>query len=151
MLDSKGEAVGVMPVSQALQMAREQEVDLVEVSASARPPVCRLINYGKMLYMLQKKEQKTKVSQQEMKGVRLTFRIDSGDLERLRKKSEEFLTDGHPVRVQLAMKGRERAHRDLALDKIKMFINSLATVSKAESEPRAAGNQIIVVLKPQKS
>ena len=150
-LDSLGELIDVMPTSRALQMAHEQEVDLVEISPSANPPVCKLIDYGKMLYALQKKEQKTKTSQQEMKGIRLTFRIDSGDLERQRKKAEEFLTAGHPVRVQLAMRGRERAHRDLALDKVKAFVASLASCSKLESEVRAAGNQIVVVLKPFKS
>lgn len=141
-----------MTVSQALEMAHEREVDLVEVSPSAKPPVCKLVSYGKMLYTLQKKEQKTKKSaNQEMKGIRLTFRIDSGDLERQRRKAEEFLSAGHPVRVQMMMRGRERAHKDLAIEKMKSFITSLADVSKLENDPRATGNQIIVLLKPQKS
>jgi len=151
-LDEEGECLGVMTVSQALQAANEREVDLVEVSPSATPPVCKLIDYGKMLYSLQKKEQKTKKSaNQEMKGIRLTFRIDSGDLERQRGNAEEFLSAGHPVRIQMMMRGRERAHKDLALEKMKAFVASLAEVSVPESEPRATGNQIITVLKPQKS
>lgn len=144
--------MGVMPTSQALSLARERGVDLVEISAKTEPPICKLIEYGKMLYALQKKEKQARTAGKvkEIKGIRITFRMDEGDLNRQKSKTEEFLQQGHSVRIQLVMKGREKAHQDLALEKINAFVQSLAEVSKLESEPRGAGYQIVAVLKPSK-
>lgn len=152
-LDEEGGLLGVMTPEEALVIAQEKGVDLVEISAKASPPVCKIIDYGKMLYTLKKKEQQAKKAQKanETKGIRLTFRMDSGDLDRQRDRAEEFLTDGHSVRIQLMMKGREKAHRDIALEKMYTFIESLADVSKLDNTPKATGNQIIAVLNPSRS
>lgn len=133
-------------------MAKQQEVDLVEISPKATPPVCKIIDYGKMLYQLQKKEKANKVAskQHEMKGIRLTFRIGEGDLERQRKHAEEFLLAHHPVRVQMVMRGREKAHKDLAIEKINSFIASLEEFCTVDQAPKLGGFQIITVLKPKK-
>ncbi len=151
-VDSAGELVGVISLDQALEKAREEGVDLVEISPKADPPVCRIIDYGKMLYALKKKEQKGKqgTKTQEIKGIRLTFRIGEGDMERQRKKAREFLEEGHPIRIQLVMRGREKAHKDIAFEKLNSFIAGLADISRLENNPKGSGHQIIAILKPGK-
>jgi len=154
LLDEEGEMLGVMSREKALDIARQKEVDLVEVSPKADPPVCRTVDYGKLLYTLQKKEQQAKkaTKSNEIKGVRLTFRIGSGDLERQRGNAEEFLKDGHPVRVQMVLRGREKAHRNLAFEKMRAFLKTLEEAGTVDQEPKMGGFQIIAILKPaQKS
>ncbi len=149
LVDAEGEPLGVTPFAKALEMAKEKEVDLVEISPKADPPVCKLIDYGKMLYAFKKKEQSAKAK--EIKGIRITFRIDEGDLDRQRTKAKEFLTAGHPIKIQLVMKGRERAHQDLAREKMKAFVESLSEISKLENMPFSSGNQITAIVKPAKN
>lgn len=152
LVDAEGELLGVMPPAQALEMARERGVDLVEISPKAQPPVCKLIDYGKMLYQLKKKEHQNKVASkaQEMKGIRLTFRIGQGDLDRQREHAVDFLQKNHPVRIQMIMKGRENAHKDLAKQKVLAFIDSLQEYGKLEQDPKPQGHQIIAIIKPLK-
>ena len=150
MITANGEALGIISRDEALQKAKEIGMDLVEISPKADPPVCKIIDYGKMLYALKKKEQKAKKAQKgrELKGIRLTFRIGPGDLDRQRKHAEKFLTTGHPVRVQMIMRGREKAHKDLAFKKMNDFIESLSDVSAIDQKPRFSGFQIVTILKP---
>lgn len=149
-MDEHGEMIGVMPTTQALAKAKEEGVDLVEISPNAKPPVCKIIDFGKFLYNEQKKEkvQKRATKSHEIKGIRLSFRIGPGDMERQREKAEEFLLDQHPVRVQMVMRGREKAHKYLAVDKMKIFLASLSEAGIVEQEPKLSGFQIIAVLKP---
>ena len=144
--------LGVMDTRDALAQARELEVDLVEISAKADPPVCKIIDYGKMLYAQKKKEQKAKqaTKKKELKGIRITFSMAEGDMARQRKHAEEFLSEGHPVRVQLRMRGRERAHKDLAFQKMKGFLNSLSDISKIDQMPKMGGGQLVATLAPAK-
>jgi len=144
--------VGVLSLGEALTKSQEMEVDLVEISPKADPPVCKLIDYGKMLYAAKKKDQKTKQAgkAKEMKGVRITFKIDVGDLERQRKLAEKFLTDGHAVKVQMRLRGRERAHMGLAVQKMQTFLKSLEDVAKVEQTAKGAGSQVIATLAPDK-
>ncbi len=139
-----------MPTAEALVKAKERELDLVEISPKAKPPVCKIIDYGKYQYEQKKKErvQRNASKGHEMKGIRLSFRIGPGDLERQRKHAEEFLTTGHPVRIQLIMKGREKAHKNLAFDKIKEFIKLLGEFGTLDQMPKLGGFQIVAIMKP---
>jgi len=152
-VDEDGELVGVMGLSEALVKAREADADLVEISPQAKPPVCKIVDYGKMLYALSKKDQQAKKANKphEMKGIRITFRIGPADLERQGDHAKEFLKDGHPVKVQLVMRGREKAHKGLALEKMKQFLDGFADVATVDQVPRTAGHQIVAILKPTKS
>lgn len=143
--------LGVVSLAQAKDVAKEHGVDLVEVSPRAVPPVCQAIDYGKMLYLQQKKDAHQKKAQKtpELKGIRLTFRIGPGDMDRQRKHTVEFLKGGHSVRVQLLMRGREKAHRDLAYEKIKTFISGLEEFGTLDGPPKGAGHQIIAIIKPK--
>lgn len=147
-----GELLGVMTLGDAKVIAKERSVDLVEISPKAVPPVCKVIDYGKMLYAQKKKEQHAKKQGKanETKGIRLSFRMAVGDMERQRKLAEDFLIKGHPVRIQLLMRGREMAHRDLAEDKIDNFIKSLEDVAALDQRPKGSRNQIIALLRPHK-
>ncbi len=144
------ESLGVMSTSEAISLANERGVDLVEISPKAEPPVCKLIDYGKMLYSLKKKEHQMKkaTKARELKGIRLTFKIDVGDLERQRKTAEKFLQEGHPVRVVMKLRGREKAHTDLAIEKLNKFLESLSESGSVDQPPRGSGFQIIAMLKP---
>lgn len=139
-----------MPTSQALEKAKEAGADLVEISPKAKPPVCKIIDFGKFLYNEQKKEkaQKKATKSHEIKGIRLSFRIGPGDMERQRKNAETFLLDQHPVRIQMVMRGREKAHKHLAVIKMKDFIATLKEFGVVEQEPKLGGFQIVSVLKP---
>ncbi len=151
-VDTEGEMLGVMSTEDARARAKELEVDLVEISPNAKPPVCKLIDYGKFLYEEKKKQQENKKSEKthEIKGVRLTFKIDVGDLDRQRKLAEKFLTEGNTVRIQMRLRGRERAHTPLAVEKLMTFLESLSDVSSIEQPARPNGFQIIAILKPSK-
>ncbi len=152
MIDGEGEMLGVMSTDDARARASELGVDLVEISPTAKPPVCKLIDYGKFLYEEKKKEQEKKKTEKthEIKGIRITFKIDVGDLERQKKMAEKFLSEGNSVRVQMRLRGRERAHTPLAIEKLDNFLNSLSEVSSIEQPSRANGFQITAILKPLK-
>lgn len=149
-VDEQGELLGVMPIEEALAASKERELDLVEISPKARPPVCKIIDYGKYQYEQQKKEKQQRNASKghEMKGIRLSFRIGPGDLERQQKKAETFLTTGHPIRVQLIMKGREKAHKSLAFAKIKEFVSGLEEFGTLDQTPKLGGFQIVAIMKP---
>lgn len=152
-ITEEDENIGVCSLQRGLEMARERDVDLVEVSSKTDPPICKLIDYGKMLYALKKKEQKQRVANKtmEIKGIRLTFRMGEGDANRQLEKAQEFLEDGHPIKIQLLMKGREKAHKDLAHEKLKAFIARLSEFGSVDNPPKTSGHQIIAVVKPTKS
>ncbi len=144
--------VGTLSLAEALALSREQEVDLVEISPKATPPVCKLIDYGKMLYATQKKEQKAKQANKskEQKGIRITFKMDVGDLKRQTKMTEKFLIEGHGVRVQMRLRGRERAHMDLAIEKMNTFLKSLEDISKIDQPAKPGNGQVLASLTPDK-
>lgn len=153
MVTVEGEMLGVMSTADALVKAKEAGLDLVEISPKADPPVAKIVDYGKFLYDQKKKEKHAKkmTKAAEMKGIRLSFRIGEGDMERQRKHAEDFLSNGHPVRIQMVLRGREKAHKDLAFEKLGGFIKSLEEFSSVDQTPRFGGSQIIAILKPTKS
>jgi len=146
----EGGVLGVMKTSEALALAKEKGLDLVEISSKTDPPIAKIVEYGKMLYILKKKEQKQKKAgkAKEQKGVRLTFRMGVGDMERQANQAKKFLLKGYPLKIQMVMKGRERAHSDLAVEKTKKFIASLKNIASIDQHPKQGGFQIIATLKP---
>lgn len=143
--------LGVLTLEKALEIAKEKGLDLVEISPKASPPVCKIIDYGKFLYEQKKKEQKSKKAGKatEMKGIRLSFRIGPGDMERQKNNATSFLEANHPIRIQLILRGREKAHKGLAFEKMKGFIDSLKEAGTLDQEPKFSGFQIVAILKPK--
>ena len=146
----KGEQLGVVKTDDALRMAQEAEVDLVEVASSASPPVCRLLDYGKFRYSKQKKDAEAKKKQHvtQLKELRIRPGTDSHDVERQLKKAQEFLEDGQRVKFTLRFRGREMAHQDLARGKLTSIANQLSEYGWVEIEPRTEGRVMHLVMAP---
>lgn len=149
-INENEEQVGIMALEKALALAKEQELDLVEVAPNARPPVCKILDFGKFLYHQQKLEQKHKKAQKqaEVKAIRLSIRTDTHDLEVKANKAKEFLGERNLVKVQLMMRGRENAHVDLARDKMKKFVEMIGEAGKLEEFPKKQGNSLIMIITP---
>jgi translation initiation factor IF-3 len=149
-IGSDNQQLGIMPTTQALAMAREQGFDLVEVSPKATPPVAKLINYDKYRYQQMKLQQAQKKHQKniEVKGIRLSIRTGTHDMEFKAKSTEKFLKDGDKVKVDLVMRGREQANVQYAFDQFKKFLSLVACQYTLEVQPKKMGNTISAIIAP---
>lgn len=147
MIDAEGNQVGVVETGKALVQAEEAGLDLVEISPNAKPPVCRIMNYGKYLFELSKKqsEQKKKQKQTHVKEVKFRPGTDVGDYQIKLRKIQGFLDRGDKVKVSLRFRGREMQHRELGLellDRVKKDLENIVV----EQEPKLEGRQITMVV-----
>jgi len=135
-IDIAGMNRGTMDIAAALQLAREQEADLVEVSPLAVPPVCKVTDFGKLQYRQAKQEQQAKSKQKkvETKGIRIGFRTDAHDLLFKKTQAEKFLTKGNKVRVEIVLRGREKAMHEKARGNLHQFLKSIAVPHRFEEE-----------------
>jgi len=135
-IDIAGKMLGIFKTSEALKMAIDEELDLVEVSPNAQPPVVKLINFDKYRYHQTKlaQEAKKKINKVTVKAIRLSVRIGQHDLEFKAKKAAEFLSEGHKVKIDIRMRGREQAHPELVFEMLKKF-QSLISVPSTVAEP----------------
>ena len=150
-LDADNELVGVMPTVDALRMAKEQGVDLVEISPNAEPPVCKLIEYGKYLYQ-KSKDQKSK-KQKVVQVKEIKFRPGTDEADYKLRNLIRFLEEGNKAKVTLRYRGREMAHQSLGLDVLKRVENDLCVekgIASVESASRVEGRQATMVLAPKK-
>jgi len=120
---AEGEPLGVMPVNQAIELARSKELDLVEVSPKAEPPVCKILDYGQFKYQKEKeaRKQKAQSKEVEIKGLRLSLNIGDHDLEVRHQQAKRFLERGDKVKPEIRLRGREKAHQDVAREVMKRF------------------------------
>lgn len=134
--DSDNAQLGILPTAEALEMAREDGIDLVEIAPHAKPPVCKIMDFGKFQYQKSRLERvnKSKQKKSETKGIRLGVRTDTHDLEFKKAQAEKFLKKGAKVKVELTMRGREKAHQDLARENLKQFLHEIAIPYKIEQE-----------------
>lgn len=123
LIDENGEQLGVVPTPRALAMAQEKDLDLVEVSPTAVPPIAKIMDYGKYMYQKEKQEKKTQVRQkdQELKTIRIGFKTGDHDLKTKARKVDEFLKEGYPVRLELFLRGREKAMAHMGKEKVENF------------------------------
>jgi translation initiation factor IF-3 len=149
LIDHEGTQVGVISTHEALSMAREVDMDLVEVAPMERPPVCRIMDFGKQKYR-QKKKQKKHVHEQQLKEVRLRPNTDKHDLEVKTKRAHAFLKRGDRVQFTMLMRGRERFHVDKAIGHMREMADSLTELGYVERHPRAEGRRITMVMVPGK-
>ncbi|HEY7088665.1 MAG TPA: translation initiation factor IF-3 [Tepidisphaeraceae bacterium] len=151
LINAQDEKVGSVSTAEALRMAREAGLDLVEVAPTARPPVCRIMDYGKWRYQQQKKEDKSRASSRagQLKELKLkTVRIGEHDLLIKINHAREFLKEGNKVQFTLQFKGREMAHIDLGRDLFKKIKEELFMVSKIERDAKMEGRRMTMVLQP---
>ena len=150
LIDEKGEQVGVIPTSQALQMARDRGLDLMEVAATANPPVCKICDYGKFKYEKKKKETQARKNQviQKVKEVQLRPNTDQHDLDYKIKNSHEFLEEGDKVKFTLLFRGREIAHTEPGYRMCAEVVDKLKDVGIVEYPPKLEGKKMIMILSP---
>ncbi len=150
LVDDDGSATKMTPAA-ALEKAKARELDLIEVSPKAVPPVVKIDDFGHYLYALQKKEKKQKAhsKQTEVKMLRFGFRTEKHDLERIADRAREFLADRDLVKFSVRLRGRENTNKDYAVQKMKALIQSLADVSEVEQDIKGQGNQFIAVIRPK--
>ena len=151
LVDQNGNMVGVVPLREALEQAGNVNLDLVEVSPNAEPPVCKVLDYGKFKYDAQKRAAEARKKQKtiEIKEIKMRPGIDAHDYDVKMRSITKFLGDGDKVKVTLRFRGREMAHQELGirlLDKVKEETIDLA---KVEAEPKLEGRQMVMVLAPR--
>ena len=149
-IDSGGEPLGVLPRRKALDLARERGLDLVLIAPQAKPPVCKIIDYGKFAYEQQKREKAAKKAQhqQELKEIRLKPGTDTHDLEFKMRHSREFLEKGHKVKATVMFRGREIVHKDLGYELLQKFVDGLIDIAKVDQDMRSEGRFLSVTLAP---
>ena len=152
LIGEEGEAIGVVPLTEAFDRAREAELDLVEISPTAKPPVCRIMDYGKFKYQQAKRdhEQKRKHQASELKQLRIkSFRIEPHDIGIKRGKARQFIEAGHRVLFIMMFRAREHSHADLGEQLLlEQFSKPLSDVAKMEASPRKDGKKMTMSLAP---
>ena len=145
-----GEQLGIMSVPDALRVAEEQDLDLVEVAPNADPPVCRMMDYGKYLYEKQKREREARKSQKqvEIKELRLRPKTDEHDVNVVVRKIQKFMKEEAKVRVRVRFRGREIVHQEVARDMLQGIANDVSEVAEIETRPKMEGRSMIMVLTP---
>lgn len=152
-INPDGDMIGIMATPDAVRRAEQYEMDLVEISPNAKPPVCKIIDYGKYAYELQKREkmQRKNQKQQEMKELRFKPRTDTHDFNFKVKHAREFLEDGNKVKANVMFRGREITHKEFGRKMLEKFIEELSDISKIDSPIKQEGRNMNVILSPDKS
>jgi translation initiation factor IF-3 len=150
LIDQDNEQVGIVETDRAREMAREAGLDLVEVAPNVRPPVCRIMDYGKWKYQQRKKEQKAKshAKQSELKEVRLRPGTDEHDMTIKMDRAREFLEEGHKVQFTMMFRGRQMAHKDIGFRNFEQIADSLQDIAKVEVAPRSMGRRMTMMVAP---
>jgi len=147
-IDEDGSQLGIMPPPQALAIARQKGLDLVEIAATANPPVCRIMDFGRYQYQEQKRARSAKKHQKviEVKEIKFRPKVDEHDYQFKKKHIERFLSDGDKVKATIFFRGREMAHPEIGRRILERLIDELADVAVAETTPRQEGNQMHTIL-----
>ena len=153
MIGPNGENIGVVPMKQAMQIARDAEMDVVEVSPNATPPVCRVMDFGKFIYERAKKEREAKRAQTKIEVKEIRLRPKTNEAHRGFKVDDarRWLLQGNKVRVTIKFRGREMDYPEIALEDLKEIAAALADVSTVEQSPQMEGRTMLVVLAPNKN
>ena len=148
MIGPDGGMLGVMPPDEALKIAKSHHLDLVEVASSARPPVCRILEFGKYKYELSKNKRNKEKTSKRIKEAKFRPRIEEHDYVTKVRRSEKFLHQGNKLKITLMFRGREMEHIDLGMNLVRQAIKDLEGVGKPDDQPKINGRFIIVTLSP---
>lgn len=142
-----------LSVEDAIARAKQQELDLIEISPKANPPVVKITDFGRYMYQLKKKEQKQKAhnKQTEVKMLRFSFRTEKHDLDRILDRAREFLAERHLVKLVVRLRGREMTNKDYARKKLMGLVEELMDVAEVEQEVKPQGNQFTAIVRPKRS
>ncbi len=153
LIDAEGNKVGVVPTREALQKAQESELDLVEIAPQAKPPVCRIMDYGKFLFEQSKKRHAAKKRQKQVqiKEIKLRPATDEGDYQVKLRNLIRFLEEGDKTKITLRFRGRELTHQDLGVGLLKRLETDLAEYGIVEQYARLEGKQMVMIIAPKKA
>jgi translation initiation factor IF-3 len=152
LIGAEGEQVGVVSINEALQLAYDANMDLVEISPNADPPVCKVMDYGKYQFELNKKLQAAKKKQKQIQIKEIKFRpgTEEGDYQVKLRNLIKFLNEGDKTKITVRFKGRELSHRELGMDLLKRIETDLEEVALVEQFPKLEGRQMVMVMGPKK-
>ena len=152
LISGDGEQLGVVSLKEAMSMAEEQDVDLVEISPTAKPPVCKLMDFGKYKYEQSKKRDEAKKKQKQVQIKEIKFRPGTydGDYNIIMRKVREFLAYGYKVKITLRFRGREMAHQQIGVQLLERVKADVAEDAQIESFPKLEGRQMVMMLAPKK-
>jgi translation initiation factor IF-3 len=150
LIDETGEQLGVCPTREALAMAEERDLDLVEVAPNATPPVCRLLDYGKFMYERSRREREARKAQKQtdIKEIRLRPKTAEHDVKFLTNRARQFIGEGAKVRVRVRFRGREITHRDIATKLLDRVAEQMSDVAVVEQRPAMEGRTMLMILAP---
>nr|WP_312094571.1 translation initiation factor IF-3 [Aminipila sp.] len=150
-IDSDGTQLGIISLEDALALANERKLDLVNISPNANPPVCKILDYGKYRYELQKREKEAKKKQKvtSVKEIRLSTFIEAHDIQVKANTAVKFLKDGDRVKVSLRFKGREKDYANKGLQVMNQFAESVSSVGTIEKKPEFEGRSLIMIVAPK--
>ena len=151
MIDQNGEQLGIMLTRAALELAEEKQLDLVKIAPTAKPPVCKIMDYGKYRFEQSKREREIRKNQKviDIKEVRLSATIEDHDVEVKFKAATKFLKDGDKVKVSIRFRGRQISHSEIGLDVMKDFAERLKDIAVVERRPLTEGRNMTMVLAPK--
>jgi len=152
LVGANSEQLGIVRLSEALRMAEEAELDLVEIAPQAQPPVCRLMDYGKFKYQESKRQHEAKLKQKQVQIKEVKFRpgTDEGDYQIKLRNLIRFLEEGDKAKVTLRFRGREMAHQEIGMAQLKRIEADLADYAVVEQYPKMEGRQLVMMLAPKK-
>ena len=153
MIDEEGKQLGVMSPAEAIKIARDQGLDLVEISATANPPVCKIIDYGKYLYQLNKKMHEARKHQKVIQVKEVKFRpgTDEHDYQFKKNNALRFLEEGDKVKALVVFRGREMSHKEIGFRMMERLIGDVSEKGMVETHPRMEGNALLAILAPKKA
>ena len=147
LVDAGGEQLGVMPLAEALKAAQERDLDLVEVAPNSKPPVCKIMDFGKYKYQMSKRQSVKK--SQDLKEIKMRPRIDTADMERKVKFMMKFLDEGHKTKVSMFFRGRERGRPEMGMKVFDQLLVIIDDKYNVISRPKYEGNSITMVVAPK--
>lgn len=152
LIGADGEQIGIVPIKEALAKAAEASLDLVEIAAESKPPVCRLMDYGKHVFEEKKQKQAARKKQKQVQVKEVKFRpgTDIGDYQVKLRNLVRFLQEGDRAKITMRFRGREHAHRDLGLKLLRRVEADLAEYATVEQQPLMEGRQMVMLLAPKK-
>lgn len=150
LIDDEGNNRGIVPIEEALRIAQEKELDLVEIAPTAQPPIAKILDYGKYMYQKEKKAREGKQKNQDMKVVQLGFKTGQHDLFIRAEQADKFLAKGHRIKVELRLRGREKGMAPLGKEKMKEFLTFITYPYATEESIKQSPSGFNIILKPEK-
>ncbi|HIY26272.1 MAG TPA: translation initiation factor IF-3 [Candidatus Acutalibacter pullistercoris] len=150
-VDSDGTQLGILPIRQAMDLADQRNLDLVKIAPQAKPPVCKIIDYGKFRFEQSKREKEQRKNQRivEIKEVRLSLNIDTHDFETKKNHAVRFISEGNKVKASIRFRGREMGHPELGQEIMKRFADAMSEVANVEKPAKLEGRTMLMFLAPK--